>query len=311
MPTDPVPEIIQHLDTAAGGVHPGFRPVHARGVMLAGTFSPGADASGLTRAPHAHQPVTPVTVRFSLAPGNPAAAENDASASPQGMAVRFHLGEHEHTDIVAHSANGFPARTPEEFLEFLQAAVASGAPDAPNPPPIVAFLASHPAARRFVEMPKPLPESYARQEYFGVTAFKFTSADGESRCARFHLVPDAGTAFLTPEQAGKKTTDFLDAELSARLAGGAVKFHVRLQLAQDGDDVTDATTVWPSTRAEADFGTITLTERVDELAPDRRKIIFDPKPRVDGIGSAGDPLTEARSEAYLMTGRRRRQAAAQ
>ena len=114
-------EPTSHLDTAAGGVHPGFRPVHARGLMLAGTFTPGPDVAALTRAPHANQPVTPVTARFSLAPGVPTAADNDASASPQGLGLRFHLGEHEHTDIVAHSVNAFPARTGEEFLEFLQA----------------------------------------------------------------------------------------------------------------------------------------------------------------------------------------------
>jgi catalase len=51
--------------------------------------------------------------------------------------------------------------------------------------------------------------------------------------------------------------------------------------------------------------------RVDELAPERQKIIFDPVPRVDGIDSAGDPLTAARSDIYLASGRRRRAAAAQ
>jgi catalase len=59
-----------------------------------------------------------------------------------------------------------------------------------------------------------------------------------------------------------------------------------------------------------DFGTVTLAERVDELAPERRKIIFDPVPRVDGIESAGDPLTEVRSDVYLLSGRRRRAEAA-
>ena len=59
-----------------------------------------------------------------------------------------------------------------------------------------------------------------------------------------------------------------------------------------------------------EFGTLAITERVDELAPERRKIIFDPVPRVDGIDSAGDPLTEVRSDIYLLSGRRRRAAAA-
>ena len=48
----------------------------------------------------------------------------------------------------------------------------------------------------------------------------------------------------------------------------------------------------------------------DELAPEQRKIIFDPLPRVDGIDPAGDPLTDVRSEIYLLSGRRRRAAAA-
>ena len=98
--------------------------------------------------------------------------------------------------------------------------------------------------------------------------------------------------------------------MSARLTKGPVVFRILVQLAEAGDNVTDATSVWPETRTEAEFGVLTLTERADELAPERRKIIFDPIPRVDGIESAGDPLTEVRSEIYLLSGRRRRAAAA-
>jgi catalase len=301
-------DLLEILDGLSGGVHPGFRPAHARGVMYSGTFTPSPDAAKLTRAPHAARPSTPVTVRFSLSAGIPTVADNDPKgSSPQGMAVRFHLADHVHTDIVAHSHNGFPARTGEEFLEFLRAAAASG-PGGPAPPPIAAFLASHPAARRFVEAPKPIPASFARQAYFAVTAFQFTNADGVSRFGRFRLRPESGTEFLTPEQAAEKTADFLAAELSERLAKGPVGFRVRVQL--DGDEVADSTAVWPETRDQVEFGTLTLTERVDELAPEMRKMIFDPVPRVDGIDPAGDPLTEVRSELYLLSGRRRRAAAA-
>jgi catalase len=143
-----------------------------------------------------------------------------------------------------------------------------------------------------------------------VTAFKFTSADGQSRFGRFRLRPEAGTEFLTPEQAKEKTADFLAAEMSERLARGPVEFRVLVQVAEDGDEITDAAATWPETRQLVDLGTITLTERVDELAPERRKIIFDPVPRVDGIESAGDPLTDVRSDLYLLSGRRRRADAA-
>ena len=69
---------------------------------------------------------------------------------------------------------------------------------------------------------------------------------------------------------------------------------VFVQLAEPGDDVTDASARWPESRPEVPFGTITLTAKVDDREPDRRKIIFDPTPRVDGIDSAGDPLTDVR-----------------
>ena len=125
-------DLLNGLDQLGGGQHAGFRPVHAKGFMYSGTFTPSSSASNLTRAAHATRSSTPITVRFSLAAGVPTAADNDpAAASPQGIAVRFHLDEHVHTDIVAHSHNGFPVRTGEEFLEFLKAVLASG-PDAPE-----------------------------------------------------------------------------------------------------------------------------------------------------------------------------------
>jgi catalase len=291
-----------------GGLHPGFRPVHAKGFMYSGTFTPSADATKLTRAQHAARPSTPVTVRFSLSAGVPTAGDNDpAAASPQGMAIRFHFADHVHTDIIGHSHNGFPVRTGEDFLEFLRAAIASG-PGAPSPPPIAAFLASHPAAKAFVEASKPIPTSFARQAYFAITAFKFTNAAGQSRFGRFRMVPAAGTEFLTPERAAAKTIDFLEAEMSQRLVQGPAKFRVIVQMAEAEDNVADATRVWPESRPQTEFGTLVIKERVDELAPETRKIIFDPLPRIDGIDSAGDPLTAVRSDLYLQSGRRRRAA---
>jgi catalase len=311
MQTTFVRDLLDTLDKLAGGVHPGFRPVHAKGVMCSGKFTPSPEAAKLTRAPHAARASTPVTVRFSLSAGIPTIADNDPTgASPQGMAVRFHLADHVHTDIIAHSLNSFPVRTPEEFLEFVRAAAASG-PGGPTPPPILAFLAAHPTARAFVEALKPIPTSFARQAYFAVTAFKFSNAAGQNRFGRFRIRPEVGIEFLTPEQAAQKTADFLAAELSERLAKGPARFRVLVQLAEAGDEVTDSTATWPESRPIVEFGSLAITEPADELAPEKRKIIFDPLPRVDGIDSAGDPLTDLRSEIYLLSGRRRRAAAEQ
>src|ERR1700756_4345943 len=145
-----------HQLTKIFGEHPGFRPAHAKGAMFTGTFTPAAGASSLTKAPHVTRPSTPVTVRFSNSTGIPLLPDNDPHADPRGLAVRFHLAEHVHTDIVSHSTDGFPTHTGAEFLEFLRALAASG-PDVPSPKPIEKYLGGHPAALAFVQAPKPSP----------------------------------------------------------------------------------------------------------------------------------------------------------
>lgn len=302
------PDLAQQLLQAFDqlfGLHPGFRPAHAKGLMCAGVFTPSPEATNLTRAPHAVRPSTPVTVRFSNSTGLPMIPDNDPHAGPHGIAIRFHLDEHVHTDIIGHAADGFPVRTGEEFLEFLRAAsaAAAGQPDA-----VGAFLASHPSAKRFDEMPKPTPTSFARENYFAVTSFKFTNASGASRNCRFRIRPEAGTAYLTDAEAQAKPGNFLFDEVDERLAKGPFKLKVFVQIAEIGDNASDATAAWPENRAEVLFGTITVTERVDDQDAERRKIIFDPLPRVDGIDSSGDPLTQIRADLYLLSGRRRRAA---
>jgi catalase len=301
-----ITDLVGMLDELSGGVHPGFRPAHAKGLMCIGTFSPSPQAAGLTRAPHTTRPSTPVTVRYSDSTGIPTIPDNDpARSGPRGIAVRFHLADHVHTDIVAHSTNGFPVRTGEEFLEFLRAAAAAGAG---KPEALGAFLAAHPGARRFVEAPKPIPTSFAREAFFAVTSFKFINAQGVSRHGRFRIRPEEGTEYLSDEQAAEKSADFLFEEIGPRLARGPARLGVFVQLAGDGDNVTDSSVAWPEDRPEIAFGTITLTGRVDDREPERRKIVFDPIPRVDGIDTSGDPLSEVRSEIYLLSGRRRRAA---
>jgi catalase len=150
------------------GLHPGFRPVHAKGILLSGTFSPSASSRELTKAPHISRPSIRVAVRFSDFAGVPTVPDYDSEgASPRGIAIRFYLEDHVHTDIIAHSVDGFPTRTAEEFVQFLRAIHASG-PDAPKPTPIESFLSSRPAALAFVQAPKPIPTSFAKESYYSV-----------------------------------------------------------------------------------------------------------------------------------------------
>lgn len=173
-------QVIDALN-AIFGSHPGYRPVHAKGVICEGTFRASAEARALTRAPHMQGSPVPLIVRFSDFSGIPAVRDGDPTASPRGMAIRFQLQGGRSTDIVAHSYNGFPARDAAEFLAFLRALASSG-PSVEKPTPVDTFLADHPAAKLFVETPKPIPQSFATESYYRWTPFNLSiGMEGGSR----------------------------------------------------------------------------------------------------------------------------------
>jgi catalase len=299
-------DLLQQFDRI-WGLNPGFRPAHAKGTMLTGVFTPSHEAKSLSRAPHFIRENTPVSVRFSNSTGIPVIPDNNPNADPRGLAIRFHLADRVHTDIVSHSTDGFPTHTGAEFLEFLRA-VASTAPEAPHPTPIEAFLGSHPAALAFVQTPKPAPSSFARETYYGVTAMRFINREDVSRYGRYRILPDPGNHHLTAEDAAAKDANYLFDELAQRIAAGPVKFKIAAQLAEESDKVNDATIHWPADREIFEIGTVVLTAPVADNATEQKHIIFDPIPRVDGIEPSDDPLLELRAAIYLLSGRRRRTA---
>jgi len=299
-------DLIKAFDTLFG-LHPGFRPAHARGEMLTGTFTPAPGASSFSAAPHITRDSVPVVARFSSSTGIPLIPDTDPNANPRGLAIRFNLAEHVHTDIVSHSTDGFPTRTGAEFLEFLHA-VAATDPSKPSPTPVEQFLGAHPEALAFIQTPKPSPSSFARETYYGVTAFKFTNKEMVSHFGRYRIIPEAGNDHLDDATTKTKEPNFLFDELTERIAKGPISFNILVQVANDGDIVDDATKHWPEDRPLVNLGKIILTAPVADNAHEQKKIIFDPIPRVEGIEPSDDPLLELRAAVYLISGRRRRKA---
>jgi catalase len=141
-----------------------------------------------------------------------------------------------------------------------------------------------------------------------VTAFRFINQRGVARYGRYRIVPAAGIQHLDDAAAKAKGENYLFDELAQRIAHGTIRFDIHVQVAGDSDVVDDATIHWTSDRPSFHFGTVVLTS----IAPDdeaHRRIIFDPIPRVDGIEPSADPLLELRAAIYLLSGRRRREAA--
>jgi catalase len=283
------------------GKHPGDRAAHTKGICLTGQFMPAPDAPSLSKAPHFAKPVG-ITARFSLGGGNPQAPDN-AQDNVRGLAVRFDLDNGAISDLVMISAPMFFVKTPALFVEFLQT-VGSGDKDKLN-----AFFQAHPESTRQNAWltSHPVPASYAGVNYWGVHAFTFTNAAGETKLVKYKAIPEAGDLGLTPDEAKAKGPDFYAPEIKERLAKGPVVFDLVAILGEKGDPTSDPTLRWDNedNRATAPLGKITL----NAVAPHAscNAFSFLPGNVAEGIaGPTDDPVFAARSPAYVVSRIRRK-----
>lgn len=296
-------QLVNTLTTLSGGPHAGYRANHAKGVMVTGSFKPTAKAAAISTAAH-FQADTPVLVRYSNATGVPNIPDANGNAFPKGIAIRFQLPDGSATDIVSISVNGFPAATPEDFLGLLNAVRDSQGSTA-KPSPVEQFLGSHPAALKFVTTPKPAPESFATQPFFGVNAFAFTNAAGQTVYGRYQIVPVAGAHYLSKEAADAAAPDYLMRDIVQRVQSQGVQYKLILQLAEAGDEVNNATVVWPDSRKTVELGTITLNKPVADSQAAEKPLMFNPLQLTDGIAPSQDPILLARPAAYAVSYGRR------
>jgi catalase len=299
-PRTVIAEIVETMRALAGS-HPRFRPVHAKGIVCSGTFRGAPQARDVSRAAHLQGQAVPTVIRFANANGNPDV--HDGVANVRSLAAKFQLPDDKNADILANSVEGFPVRTPEEFLEFLRAQLPDPATGQPAPDAVPRFLGNHPAARAFIErlMQKPVPASYGQTSYHAEHAFRFNSADGTSRFGRYHWVPEAGEAYLSPNDASARNANFLREELESRLRNGPVVFRLILQLAAEGDPTDDVTALWPADRPLVELGRLEVASISATSATDERRLVFDPTNLTDGIDLSADPILLARSSAYSIS----------
>src|SRR5262249_13754186 len=293
-----VAQLVETMRTLAGP-HPGFRPVHAKGLMCAGIFQPSPDARRVSKA--AHLQGDAATARCATASGTPDAPDGARGVRP--MAVKLQLPDGKQTDVLATSIEGFPASTPEQFLEFLRAQLPEPATGKPDAQAVPKYLGRYPTAAGFIQrlMQKPIPASYAQSAYYAEHAFRFTAADGAAVFGRYHFVPEAGEAYLSPEDGGQRAANFLRDELESRLKKGPVVFRLELQLAEAKDPTEDPSVLWPAERKRVELGRLEIASISASSLADERRLIFDPNNLTAGIEPSGDPILAARSAAYSIS----------
>ena len=278
----------------------GGRTLHAKGRFYAATFTATPAAATLSRAAHLQGSAVPTLVRLSNGVGR---RQPDRVADVRGLAVSFRVPGEPATDILAQTAPRFPVRTPDDFVSMTYAFAVLPR----RPLPLIRWLATHRsavpalAANARAGAVKP-PRSFATATYYAIHAYRWLDDDGGSRWVRYTWLPDpAADPGGKPDRADP---EYLHHEFEQRLAGGPVRLTLQVQIAHDGDDPHDPTSVWRSAD-RVDVGTLEITAADDEPESDGQVVVFDPARVVDGIELSDDPILRFRPAAYSVSVDRR------
>jgi catalase len=284
------------------GAHPGHRAAHAKGTLMAGTFTPTPDAARLSRAAHFQDGPVRATVRFSNGDGDPGAP--DYARQGRGMAVKLYLEDGSKTDMVALNLPCFFVRTPEDFIEFTRARKPDPETGQPDMEKMGAFFEAHPEAQPAIQAAVTAgpPASYATCEYNGIHAFRWVDGNGEARHVRYRFEPEAGVEELSADDARERGPDYLHREIASR---PGVAFKLIVTLAGEGDPVDDATIAWPDERETVEVGRLEVTGPEEEREQGDDVLVFDPTRVVDGIELSDDPILRFRPRAYAVSIERR------
>ena len=298
-----LPTQIVDLANKVDGVHPGYRAFHAKGIVVEGTFKASARAARLSSAVLFNGSRIPVTARFSDGSGMPTVPDG-SPAMPRGLAIKYHLADGSDTDMVTNSFKFFPVGTGEDFRDLLQA-ITESPPDAPKPTKLDQFFGGHPHALQAIAS-LPIPDSFADEEYHGIDAFIFVDKRGHRQAVRYVITPEK-LVHISPEEAAKRSPDYLFDDLARRIAQKPLVFHVKAQLAQAGDQTKDPSRPWPADRKLVDLGVLTLTRVVPDSKQAEKKLLFMPTSLTPGIELSDDPLPTLRAAAYGVSFARRSQ----
>jgi catalase len=279
------------------GQHPGCRALHAKGLLVAGSFTATAEAHTLSRAAHLSGEPVPTVVRFSNGTGNP--GEPDNKPGIRGMAAKFFLSNGSTTDISAQTAQLFISSTPDGFVDFLRASKR----DALLGWRLARYVARYPRFLRGLRTSTAamrIPASYATASYHALHAYRWIDANGKARYVRYHWIPQAGDARLSPAAARSKGAEFLTEEMRTRLASKPVCFDLQVQIAGPDDSTTDPSAPWASTQTIT-VGTLRITDSDSDRESSGHILVFDPMRVTDGIEPSDDPILHFRTYAYSVS----------
>jgi len=294
------------------------RAVHARGAGAHGYFKPYKSMVQYTSAGFLQDPdvETPVFVRFSTVAGSRGSA--DTVRDVRGFAVKFYTAEGNY-DLVGNNIPVFFIQDAIKFPDLIHAVK----PEPHNEMPQAAsahdtfwdFASLMPESTHMLMWAmsdRAVPRSYRMMEGFGVHAFRFINARGESFFVKFHWKPKLGVHGLAWDEAQKiagKDADFHRRDLwEAIESGNFPEWELGVQIVDEGKedelgfDILDPTKLIPEEQVPVQIiGKMVLNRNPDNFFAETEQVAFHPGHLVPGIDFSNDPLLQGRLFSYTDT----------
>jgi catalase len=286
------------------GRHPGFRRNHAKGLGTSGHFDSNGKGVRLSKAEVFQAGRVPVIGRFSLSGGQPYAA--DKPDTVRGLALEYTTPNGEVWRTAMVNLPVFPVRTPEAFYERILASAPDSKTGAPDPAKMQEFMTRHPEAAKALAIIKSEPPSngFDSSTYYGLNAFRFINAQGESVPVRWILTP-VRLVDATTIAAAREDKNYLFNMLIGQIHAGPLQWRLMIIVGHKDDPTNDASIPWPADREQVDVGTLTLNRVQSDEDSAATDLNFDPLVLPPGIEPSDDPLLSARSAVYSQSYTRR------
>jgi catalase len=276
------------------------RPSGAKGQCYTGTFTPTAEAKGLSKSAAFEKP-SKVTARLSVGGGNPKVPDATKTVN-RGFSFRIDDGGTGQTEFVMVNAPINFVKSPDQMLAFLKARLpgADGKPDADK---IKAFTDANPETTgqgRYLAG-KPVVGSWVGVNYWGIHPYTLTNAAGAKQIIKFRMAPAGGEVGLTDDEAKAKPADYLVDDMTARIAAKTASFDMLAIMGKPGEDKSPATELWTDEdkRPTVKLGTLAITAMEKNETCDGA--FFDPTRLADGLAGPDDPLFTMRTPAYAVS----------
>ncbi|MEO7885300.1 MAG: catalase [Polaromonas sp.] len=291
------------------------RAVSARGSAAHGYFKPYKSMVQYTSAAFLQDPdvETPVFVRFSTMTG--ARGSADTVRDTRGFAVKFYTSEGNY-DLVGNNMPVFFIQDAMKFPDLIHAIRPEphhGMPQATSAHDtfwdFVSLMPETTHMLMWTMSDRAIPRSFRMMEGFGVHAFRFINARGDSHFVKFHWKPKLGVHGLAWDEAQKiagKDADFHRRDLWEAIESGQFpEWELGVQIVDEGKedelgfDILDPTKLIPEEQVPVQpIGKLVLNRNPDNFFAETEQVAFHPGHLVPGIDFSNDPLLQGRLFSY-------------